>query len=63
VKKKPKSAYELWLASDEGKGCVDGSTINLPANQQFYLENRIWRAFHAGLAAAKKQVEKKRGAR
>lgn len=35
-------AWNKWLSSDEGKMCCEGN-----ASAQ-YLENRLWRAFHAG---------------
>jgi hypothetical protein len=54
------SEYEKWISSDDGKGCVDGSTIGVPPRSQTYLENRLWRAFHAGMAAAQKPVKRRK---
>lgn len=48
-------AWARWLFSDEGKNCMAGS-----ASGQ-YLENRLHRAFFAGIKAAQALAEVSRG--
>ena len=43
-------AWEKWLASEEGQECREVSTVH--ANH--YLENRLHRAFDAGVKAQEK---------
>lgn len=38
------SAWCKWISSPEGKGCME------PGPTGKYLENRLWRAFNAGIA-------------
>jgi hypothetical protein len=43
-------AWDEWLASDEGQQARAANT--LPHNTNHYLENRLHRAFEAGIKAA-----------
>ncbi len=42
------NAWKRWIFSDAGKQCAEGITTGE------YLENRLHRAFHAGVEAAEK---------
>ncbi len=52
-------ALDKWLESDEGKGCTEPTTLNAPAMQRHYLENRLKRAFNAGWCAAERMPNDK----
>ena len=59
-------ARDEWLASQEGRGCTDGTTIHLHLSQNEYLRNRIESAFIAGWHAKennelKRQEEETKG--
>lgn len=55
IKKHPAEiARDKWLASPEGVAATQPTTINAPAHQRQYLENRLTRAFAAGWAACEK---------
>lgn len=43
-------AYQVWLKSDQGEDCRDGSILKEPTLLR-YLENRVYHAFHAGANA------------
>jgi hypothetical protein len=45
---------EAWMNSDEGKRMADPKTLNLHPEQKQYLENRLHRAFQAGMSAGKR---------
>lgn len=46
-------SFSEWLQSDQGQSCSDPSfCISLRYRQ--YLENRLWHAFQAGVAAQEK---------
>jgi hypothetical protein len=45
------SRWSDWIESDDGKRCADVTT--LPHTDSSYLENRLWRAFHAGMEAGR----------
>ena len=47
-------AWEVWRDSDDGKMCAEGQI----AGQ--YLENRLWRAFMAGVASQTLRQQPKR---
>jgi len=47
--------WPRWIRSDEGKRCAQGTATGI------YLENRLWHAFIAGLAAGRKMRRDKRG--
>jgi hypothetical protein len=58
-------AWGDWIGGDEGKSCSAPTTLNAPAMQAHYLENRMHRAFAAGWRAAQKAntTEHRQGAR
>lgn len=43
-----KIAWEEWINSQEGRGCMGNFSGQLPDDQIKYLYNRLWWAFHAG---------------
>lgn len=45
--------WNRWIAGDEGKQTSDVRTLPRSGGSQF-LENRLWRAFQAGVKAAEK---------
>lgn len=47
-------AWEEWLASDEGKAAANPDTLPVITSGRQFLENRLKRAFDAGVAAAEK---------
>ncbi len=47
-------AWDEWSQSDEGVRCADATTMGAHAKQSYYLSNRLWRAFQAGIAAQEK---------
>lgn len=47
--------WQLWLNSDEGKRMSSGAAIGT------YLENRLERAFQAGMEAALKLADEHKG--
>lgn len=49
------AAWNKWLNSDEGKRCV----LSGQAADQYYLENRLWRAFMAGCRSRAKAAKKR----
>lgn len=38
-----KTAWDLWLESDDGKSCCEGTASGK------FLENRLWSAFQSGI--------------
>lgn len=46
-KKTFKQFWDEFLASDEGKKCLEGSATGV------YLKNRLWRAFKVGFDAGR----------
>jgi hypothetical protein len=50
-------AWDMWRESDEGRTCRDMESLAqtrqvVSARAEFYLDNRLWRAFMAGIKAA-----------
>lgn len=43
------AAWKEWLDSEEGRKASDPTTIGAPATFRQYLENRLERAFQAGV--------------
>ncbi len=41
-------AWEEFINSDKGKGCLESFQGKIPPDQIQYLENRLWWAFRAG---------------
>lgn len=55
IKKHPAAvARDKWLESPEGVSATQPTTLNAPAFQRQYLENRLTRAFAAGWVACEK---------
>ena len=48
-----------WLASDEGKAATKPDVCLIGHNRSEYLENRLWRAFTAGMKAGYAQRDSK----
>jgi hypothetical protein len=47
-------AWNKWLISEEGKMCNSTLTLQAPMSMDQYLQNRLWRAFTAGIGAAER---------
>jgi hypothetical protein len=59
MKKHPlATAWDKWLASEEGQKSADAGVLSCKAEKQ-YLENRLHRAFMAG-ANAQEKIDKRR---
>jgi hypothetical protein len=55
--KKLAQLWTMWLRSDEGQKCADCSALKAPDEQRAYLENRLWRAYMAGVRDCEKSRE------
>ena len=47
---------DQWLASEEGKKCLDASSLFMSAGYEIYLKNRLEIAFLAG-AQAEREIK------
>ena len=64
VKRSPVAqAWVDWLASEDGQGCARFSTLQAAKYPSQYLENRLWRAFMAGVKARGPKARKVKKAR
>jgi hypothetical protein len=45
------AAWKEWLNSEEGQKASDPNTLTSTLSARTYLENRLERAFHAGMKA------------
>lgn len=64
MKSKEAMAWEVWCKSQEGIDCRNCMTLGTDIYQQIYLENRLRRAFMAGVECGRAmQPEEKRRAR
>lgn len=52
-------AWKEWLDSEEGRNASDPTSLGTSLSARQYLENRLNRAFHAGIKAAEKAEAEK----
>lgn len=50
--------WKQWLDSEEGRKASDPQTLGTTLSARQYLENRLERAFQAGIKAAAKDAAK-----
>lgn len=49
--------WEKWLESAEGAEAAKASTLPANSTGDYYLKNRLWRAFQAGIDAGKNSAK------
>lgn len=47
-KTKEEITWKQWIESEAGKSCMENFKGKLDDNDLWYLENRLWHAFHDG---------------